>query len=122
MSTQTKSATLSQDGVAAATDTPQDVSKRDDASTSADKNPDKSKDSRKRTGVQIYTRLLTYVKPYKWIFLAAVFGNICYSLVDASVTYLMKPILDKGFVLRDQAFISLLPAPERPTTATVCPA
>ncbi len=66
---------------------------------------------RKPTGdsVVLYRRLLTYAKPYWPWFLLAFAANMLCSGVDASLTYMMKPILDKGFVLHDVSFLRWLP-------------
>ena len=57
----------------------------------------------------VYIRLLSYVLPYWWAFLLAVLGSILFSSVDAYVTHFMKPLLDIGFVQRNQAFLKRLP-------------
>ncbi len=58
---------------------------------------------------QLYKRLLTYVFRYWPAFLLAMIGNIGYSGVDSTMTYLLKPILNKGFIAKDISFIHLLP-------------
>lgn len=57
----------------------------------------------------VYKRLLTYVKPYWGIFMLAMIGNIFYGLVDAAFVKLLQPLLDRGFVARDQDFIRIVP-------------
>ena len=57
----------------------------------------------------VYKRLLTYVKPYWVIFMLAMIGNVFYCLVDAAFVKLLQPLLDKGFVARDQSFIRMVP-------------
>lgn len=58
---------------------------------------------------QVYRRLLSYVMPYKWAFLLAVFGNILYGLVDAGFVKLFEPLLNEGFVSKNQVFIAWIP-------------
>lgn len=55
-----------------------------------------------------YKRLLNYVRPHMGMFAIAILGTMAYSGIDASITYLLKPILDKGFVARDQVFLTQL--------------
>lgn len=61
------------------------------------------------TSFHIYKRLLHCVKPYWIYFLAGVFGTIIISLTDAAFTALIKPIIDQGFVKRNNHFIDWLP-------------
>ena len=58
---------------------------------------------------QIYIRLLGYVKNHWWAFLLGIFGTILSSGTDATITWSLKPLLDKGFIARDQGFIHWLP-------------
>jgi len=67
------------------------------------------KKSKLNNGVYVYKRLLSYVKPYWFAFGLAIIGNILYSLVDAGFTYMLKPLLNKGFIDKDPAFIHWLP-------------
>lgn len=57
----------------------------------------------------IYKRLLSYVWPYRLAFILAIFGNILYGVVDASLVRLFKPLIDDGFVARDEAFLQWIP-------------
>ncbi len=61
------------------------------------------------SSAQIYGRLLGYVKPYRWAFALAIFGNILYGLVDAGFVKLFEPLLNEGFVSKNQAFIAWIP-------------
>ncbi len=57
----------------------------------------------------LYKRLTTYSKQYwPWLIIATISG-MAYSGIDALFTYLMKPLLDKGFVTRDPTFLKWLP-------------
>lgn len=60
-------------------------------------------------GLQTYKRLLQYAKPYWLLFLFGVIGTVILSLSDASFAWLVKPIIDHGFVKRDRQFIHWLP-------------
>ncbi len=60
-------------------------------------------------GAAIYRRLLTYAWPYKWVFVLAVVGMICAALAETSFVALQKPLMDRGFVARDEAFIRYIP-------------
>ncbi len=57
----------------------------------------------------LYRRLLKYVFNYWPAFVIAMLANVGYSGLDASVTYMLKPILNKGFIARDMQFIHILP-------------
>lgn len=62
-----------------------------------------------KTSWQLYRQLFCYLKPYWFYFSLAMAGNVLYSAVDAGFTYLLKPVLNKGFVDRDIYFIKWLP-------------
>ena len=57
----------------------------------------------------LYLRLLRYVKKFWLAFVVATFANILYSGMNAGFAYLLKPIINKGFVERDVHFIEILP-------------
>jgi subfamily B ATP-binding cassette protein MsbA len=57
----------------------------------------------------IYKRLISYGKDYWMTFVAAIIANLCYAGVDALFTYLLKPLLDKGFIDRDPEFLRYIP-------------
>ena len=59
--------------------------------------------------MQIYKRLLEYARPHWLPFLVAVFASIIYSGVDSVFAYLLKPLIDKGFVSPDLTFLKWLP-------------
>lgn len=54
-------------------------------------------------------RLMGFVKPFWPVLLLGVAANILYSLVDASLTYMMRPFLDKGFINIDMNFVKQIP-------------
>ena len=62
-----------------------------------------------RGGLRLYRRLLTYAWPYKWYFVIAVIGMVVLSLTSAAFAAMMKPLVDKGFVGKDMAIISIIP-------------
>ena len=60
-------------------------------------------------GTVLYRRLLSYVWPYKGIFLISVLGMAIVALAEVAFAALLKPIMDGGFVERDQEIIALTP-------------
>lgn len=61
------------------------------------------------SSMDIYKRLLAYGKPYWPAFLVAVLANVIYSGIDSLFAYLLKPLLDKGFVSPDLKFLHWIP-------------
>lgn len=61
------------------------------------------------TGKQLYCRILHYARHYWWALIIGILGNAAASSVDSSLTYLLKPILNKGFIERDVHFVTWLP-------------
>jgi subfamily B ATP-binding cassette protein MsbA len=60
-------------------------------------------------GLETYRRLLKATQKYWLCFLLGVLGTAAMSLVDAGFAWLIKPIIDKGFINRDPKFIHWLP-------------
>ena len=60
-------------------------------------------------GKQVYKRLLGEVKPYWVMFTLAIVGNILYAFVDAGLVKLLEPLLNEGFVARNESFIGWIP-------------
>lgn len=58
---------------------------------------------------QLYKRLLKYVKPYWFGFVAVVFAMVIYAATETGMAALMKPLMDGSFVDRDPTIIKLLP-------------
>jgi len=56
-----------------------------------------------------YRRLLKVAQPYWLIFLLGVLATVVMSLIDAGLTWLIKPIINHGFVERSSLFIQWLP-------------
>lgn len=54
-------------------------------------------------------RLLIYVKPFRAILLLGLLANIFYSGIDAGLTYLLRPFLDKSFIHPDLEFVKRIP-------------
>lgn len=61
------------------------------------------------TGYNAYRALLSLAFEHKWYFVIAVIGMIIFALSDATFAYLMKPLLDDGFIDRDPTVIKLMP-------------
>ena len=61
------------------------------------------------SGYRIYKRLLTYAWPYKAGFAVAVVGMLVVAASEISFAALLKPIMDNGFVDRDEMFIKRIP-------------
>jgi len=57
----------------------------------------------------LYWRLLSYVKPFWPVLLLGILANIVYSIIDAGLTYMLRPFLDKGFINIDMAFVKQIP-------------
>jgi len=61
------------------------------------------------SAVQLYKRLLRYVKPYWPAFTAVVLTMIVYAATETGVAAMMKPLMDGSFVERDPDIIRLIP-------------
>ena len=61
------------------------------------------------TGVKAYRALLSMAFEYKIYFLLAILGMLVFAASDAAFAYLMKPMLDEGFIDRDPLIIKLIP-------------
>lgn len=57
----------------------------------------------------VYERLLQTTRQYWRAFLLGVIGTVLLSVIDASFAWLVKPIINKGFIARDILFIRWLP-------------
>ncbi|MDP3704926.1 MAG: lipid A export permease/ATP-binding protein MsbA [Legionellaceae bacterium] len=57
----------------------------------------------------LYKRLLSYVKPFWPVLLLGIVANIIYSIIDAGLTYMLRPFLDKGFINIDMTFVKQIP-------------
>lgn len=61
------------------------------------------------TSIQLYLRLLGYVKPYWRIFALSILGMIVTAATEPLLPALLKPMLDGTFVNKDETVIRLVP-------------
>ncbi|MDH3388789.1 MAG: lipid A export permease/ATP-binding protein MsbA [Gammaproteobacteria bacterium] len=61
------------------------------------------------TGIKAYRALLSLALEHKLYFLLAVTGMIIFAASDAAFAYMMKPLMDDGFIDRDPTIIKLIP-------------
>lgn len=61
------------------------------------------------TGLKAYRALLSLAFEHKSYFLLALIGMFIFAASDAAFAYLMKPMLDEGFIDRDPLIIKLIP-------------
>jgi len=61
------------------------------------------------SAANVYSRLLSYVKNYKLVFLASILSMAAYAATETGLAALMKTIMDDGFVERDPQAIKLIP-------------
>jgi subfamily B ATP-binding cassette protein MsbA len=61
------------------------------------------------SAIQLYKRLLRYVKPYWPAFIAVIFTMVIYAGTETGVAALMKPLMDGSFVERDPQVIKWIP-------------
>jgi len=61
------------------------------------------------TGRHAYRALVSLAMGYKSYFFIAIIGMVIFALSDAAFAYLMKPMLDDGFIKRDELIIKLIP-------------
>lgn len=62
-----------------------------------------------RKGRQVYKRLLLATRRYWQAFFWGVIGTVLLSLIDAGFAWLIKPIINEGFINRNTHFIAGLP-------------
>lgn len=58
---------------------------------------------------QLYRRLLTYVRPYWFAFIAAILAMVVYAGTEAGLAAFTKPLLDGTFIEKDTQTIRLMP-------------
>jgi subfamily B ATP-binding cassette protein MsbA len=58
-------------------------------------------------GKEAYRRLLVYVIPHWKMFVISIIGMAAFAGTDAAVAWLMKPLLDEGFIAEDVGIIRL---------------
>lgn len=61
------------------------------------------------SSVQVYKRLFKMAAPYWWAFVLGVLGNALIAASDGCLTYYIKPLIEKGFIERDEIFIRWIP-------------
>ena len=61
------------------------------------------------TASELYQRLLSYVKPYRIVFVGAVLAMLVFAATETGLAALMKPLMDGSFVDRDVDTIRLIP-------------
>src|SRR3990167_2843655 len=54
-------------------------------------------------------RVFQNARPFWKVLTVGVVANIVYSLIDAGLTYMLRPFLDKGFINIDMAFVKQIP-------------
>ncbi len=54
-------------------------------------------------------RIFRDVKPFWFVFMLGIVANVVYTLVDAGLTYMLRPFLDKGFINIDMDFVRRIP-------------
>lgn len=63
----------------------------------------------KKDAFSVYQRLLLAIKPYWPLFLLGMIGTAMNSGIDAALAWMIKPVINQGFIARDREFIRLLP-------------
>ncbi len=58
---------------------------------------------------QLYLRLLSYVKPYKGVFAAAIFAMAIFAATETGLAAMMQPLIDGSFVEKDPYTIKWVP-------------
>lgn len=59
--------------------------------------------------LSVYRQMWPYCRVFWLAFVFSVLGNLVYAGIDSSLTYLLKPILDKGFIAQNYTFLEWLP-------------
>lgn len=67
------------------------------------------KENKTSHALVLYRRLLTFVKPFWLVLLFGIVANICYSAIDAGLTYMVRIFFEKGFINIDIPFIKIIP-------------
>ena len=62
-----------------------------------------------QSALRLYKRLMAYVWPYKWVFLASVLGMAVVSATEGGFAWIMKPLIDGGFVENDANLVRYIP-------------
>lgn len=59
--------------------------------------------------MHLLRRLFTYVKPFWPVLCLGLLANILYSAIDAGLTYLLRPFLDRGLIHPEMDFVKGIP-------------
>lgn len=62
-----------------------------------------------QNGMSVYKRLLFAISPYWGLFALGIIGTIANSGIDAALAWSLKPVINEGFINRNQTFIRMLP-------------
>ena len=62
-----------------------------------------------QSALRLYKRLMAYVWPYKWVFLASVLGMAVVSATEGGFAWIMKPLIDDGFVENEAKLVRYIP-------------
>lgn len=65
--------------------------------------------SQEFTPAAVYKRLLIYSRVYWRVFLLGILGMIGFAASDTAMAWMVKPLMDEGFVNRDPAYVKFLP-------------
>lgn len=68
-----------------------------------------SNDKKHGRALYLYKKLLKYVKPFWPVLLLGIFANVIYSGIDAGLTFMLRPFLDKGLIAIDMQFVWKIP-------------
>ena len=77
--------------------------------SSATKTALSSSDSLKATTWQNFKRLVSYAKPYKLGFIAAIIGMLGYAAIDIYFLSKLKPLVDEGLAGENTDFMKWAP-------------
>ncbi|CAB1277147.1 lipid A export permease/ATP-binding protein MsbA [Candidatus Nitrosacidococcus tergens] len=61
------------------------------------------------SGRAAYQKLLSYTRPYRWVFIISVIAMGIYALTETGLAALMKPLMDGSFVRHDPVSIHRIP-------------
>jgi subfamily B ATP-binding cassette protein MsbA len=61
------------------------------------------------SSLQLYLRLLGYVKPYWRVYVASVLAMVVFSATEAGIPVLIKPLIDGTFVEKDPTLLRMAP-------------
>jgi len=71
--------------------------------------PKTTSNDQPKSAIDTYKALIRLALEYKQYFALAVFGMVIFALSDAAFAYLIKPMLDDGFINRDPLMAKLIP-------------